>query len=117
VPVELSTPFCQLAGKFYYFLPVRELYSVTYVGHQSIVNTTVIHPHLLHVISSGVEQDILMHSPTISSPCSQNLSLTDVNVRPISNESTVDGRALRALLGLSPDDEETQAHVIEMFDR
>jgi hypothetical protein len=81
---------------------------ITYIGHRSIVNTTLIHPNLLHVISSGVENDIILHSPTMSSPCSKNLSMTETDVRRLPDASSNE---------VDPDDVSTEAQVIDMFDR
>jgi hypothetical protein len=93
-----------------------------YTGHRSIVNNTLFHPHFLHVLTCGVERDILLHSPTQSSPCSQNLSLTTPEVRNLTNgDSDEDqSRFLTALSGqhltIYEDREDAQAHTIEMFD-
>lgn len=52
-------------------------------GHKTIVNTAVFHPHFLHVVTAGVEKSIHLHSPTPSSPCTQDLSLTPLDVRQL----------------------------------
>jgi DDB1- and CUL4-associated factor 5 len=43
----------------------------------------VFHPHFLHVVTAGVEKSIHLHSPTPSSPCTQDLSLTPLDVRQL----------------------------------
>lgn len=65
LPTEISTPLCRLSG------------------HKTIVNTAVFHPHFLHVVTAGVEKSIHLHSPTPSSPCAQDLSLTSPDVRQL----------------------------------
>jgi len=111
VPVELSTPLCRLTG------------------HNSIVNTTVIHPHFLHVVTCGVERQIRIHSPTPSSPCVQGLRPTPSTVRVLDDEHTDLDRhsyiqAIMGVMGISADEDgradarETGAemHTIRMFD-
>lgn len=60
---------------------------VRYAGHRSIVNNIVIHPHLPHIVTCGVERHILLHSPTASSPCTQSLERTPSTVRNLSQTS------------------------------
>jgi len=63
IPVEISRPLCRLNG------------------HRSIVNTTAVHPFLLHVVTAGVERCIVLHSATRSSPCTQDLDKTQTETR------------------------------------
>ena len=72
-----------------------------YTGHKTIVNTVVFHPHFLHVATSGVEKSIHLHSPTPSSPCTQNLSLSPLDVRQLNERDDQADRQvyLNALLG------------------
>ncbi|KAH9480635.1 DDB1- and CUL4-associated factor 5 [Psilocybe cubensis] len=93
-PVELSTPLDRLTG------------------HNSIVNTTLFHPHFLHIVTAGVENSILLHSPTPSSPCTQNLQRSPENVRVLKDEDAEEDRRLyyRTLLGAhSPHAEDNEA--------
>jgi WD repeat-containing protein 22 len=62
----------------------------TVVGHESIVNTVAFHPHFLHVMTSGVEKRILLHSPTPSSPCAQDLPRSTPHVRQLDTDGTPD---------------------------
>ncbi|KAL0960803.1 hypothetical protein HGRIS_005819 [Hohenbuehelia grisea] len=66
-PVEISTPHCRLTG------------------HNSIVNNALFHPFLPHIVTSGIENHITLHSPKPYSPCFQgrlNLSPQDVRELP-----------------------------------
>ncbi|KAG6809995.1 hypothetical protein H0H92_013777 [Tricholoma furcatifolium] len=100
IPVDLSTPYCYLHG------------------HQSIVNSTLLHPHLLHAVTSGIERDIILHSPTPSSPCAPNLQRTSTEVRSLQEDGRED-RAVyfRVLAGIEahPDDD-SESTAIRMFD-
>lgn len=90
------------------------------------MNTSVFHPHLLHIASSGVEKDVFIHSPTPSSPCTQNLQCAPTQVRQILDEEVDRDREnyIAALLAESPlyeseaghasDDEERRA--LSLFD-
>ena len=58
------------------------------------------HPHLLHIVTCGIERDIVLHSPTPYSPCSQKMSLTPTDVRRLPEVTPGDrSRFLRALTG------------------
>jgi WD repeat-containing protein 22 len=92
LPVELSTPTCILTG------------------HNSIVNTTLIHPHLPHVVTSGVERDIILHSPTPSSPCTLDLQSSPKTVREPSSGPT----NLRQLV--AEDGHDSESRTINFFD-
>ncbi|KAF9013305.1 WD40 repeat-like protein [Cyathus striatus] len=103
IPVNLSTPFCRLTG------------------HQSIVNTTLIHPSLLHIVTSGIEKNIVLHSPTTSSPCTQNLHRSPSDVRELSDNVDDDRSAYIRALGFSrPDvlsgDDTAERITLSMFD-
>ncbi|KAF5340637.1 hypothetical protein D9611_007483 [Ephemerocybe angulata] len=99
VPKELSTPFSRLGG------------------HRSIVNTVIFHPQLLHVVTAGIEKDIILHSPTPGSPCTQNLAETPQEVRSISEDASGDRlNYLRSLMGEVTDDDRNEEHTISMFD-
>ena len=70
-------------------------------GHKTIVNTVVFHPHFLHVVTSGVEKSIHLHSPTPSSPCTQDLPLSPLDVRQLNDRDDQADRQiyLNALMG------------------
>ncbi|KIK44314.1 hypothetical protein CY34DRAFT_23148 [Suillus luteus UH-Slu-Lm8-n1] len=105
VPLEISTPLARLNG------------------HKSIVNSVAIHPSLLHVVTSGVERQIILHSPTSSSPAVQNLHPTPPTVRTLQPQDPAAQRNfLRALFGPHPTlheetgDEEEEDQTISLFD-
>ncbi|KDR82852.1 hypothetical protein GALMADRAFT_238461 [Galerina marginata CBS 339.88] len=103
VPVEISTPFCRLTG------------------HKSIVNTTVFHPHLLHIATAGIEKNVILHSPTPSSPCTQNLDSSPVTVRKLLGDEDDKDREnyYAAMLGLIPADSENdqnERQTLSFFD-
>ena len=72
-----------------------------FIGHKTIVNTVVFHPHFLHVVTSGVEKSIHLHSPTPSSPCTRNLPLSPLDVRQLDERDDQADRQiyLNALIG------------------
>lgn len=111
VPVELSTPLYRLTGELRLpMTPQPHRLLILRPGHHSIVNTTVIHPHFLHIVTSGIERHIILHSPTPASPCSQNLEPTPTDVRRISAEGEDDRDTyFRALVGLRQSDSEDEA--------
>ncbi|KXN81788.1 DDB1- and CUL4-associated factor 5 [Leucoagaricus sp. SymC.cos] len=108
IPVALSTPLCRLTG------------------HNSIVNTAVFHPHFLHILTSGVERRVVLHSPTPSSPCTQNLVPSPTEVRELDSDGTLDRITYNhALLGAFTTVGETESELsddwperrtISMFD-
>ncbi|OCH92640.1 WD40 repeat-like protein [Obba rivulosa] len=100
VPVEIDTPLCRLAG------------------HKSIVNTTLMHPHLLHTVTAGIERHIVLHSPTPISPCADDMHLTPTNVRAVpDNNLERRHRAIRLALGLEdPNPDADDEDAIALFD-
>jgi WD repeat-containing protein 22 len=54
---------------------------------------------MLHIVTAGIERNIILHSPTPSSPCTQNLARTPVETRVLSDDGELDQfmyhRALR----------------------
>lgn len=101
VPVELSRPFCRLTG------------------HRSIVNTTAVHPHMLHIVTAGIERNIILHSPTPSSPCTQNLDRTPTETRILSDDNELDRVTyFRALQGapMQHVEDDPDSTTISMFD-
>jgi WD repeat-containing protein 22 len=95
-------------------------------GHRSIVNSVAIHPFLLHIVTSGVERQVLLHSPTPSSPVAHHLPPTPPTVRSLQPHDLEAQRTfLRALFGPHPtlheDGEgsgnETEEETISLFDQ
>ncbi|ESK95196.1 wd repeat domain 22 [Moniliophthora roreri MCA 2997] len=103
VPVDLSTP------------------SAVLKGHDSIVNSTLIHPYFPLVVTAGVERDIRLHNPTKSAPFSQEMELSPVRARQLSDSSTAaEARVINALLlgGIDPvDADDSERDTIRLFDR
>jgi WD repeat-containing protein 22 len=86
-------------------------------GHKSIVNTTLFHPILLHIATAGVESQIVLHSPTASSPCVKDLHLTPTNVRELPSRDDTGGRVAHALvMGLPLNSDEGDTETIALFD-
>jgi hypothetical protein len=92
-------------------------------GHLSIVNTVIMHPTMPHIVTAGVERHILVHSPTSSSPCVQDMEPTDTFVRQIPEETSRDrSRYIRALTEEHPtlrteEDPENEWETILLFDQ
>lgn len=67
------------------------------------MNNALIHPHTAHIVTAGIERDILLHSPTPSSTCTQDLARTELDVRALPPPAADDNaRYLRALFGSHP---------------
>ncbi|KAF8158181.1 WD40-repeat-containing domain protein [Crassisporium funariophilum] len=105
VPVEIATPLCRLTG------------------HKSIVNTVLFHPHLLHIVTAGVERNIVLHSPTPSSPCTEGLQPSPLTVRTLEPDDGDDDRLvyLSALTGIRPlnvesEDDAAERQTLSLFD-
>ena len=115
VPVEISTPLCHLTGsRPVEPTPTQSLTNTNLLGHESIVNTIAFHPRFLHVATAGVEKRIMLHSPTPSSPCTQNLALSPSQVRQLADEDTEEDSAAFVFAltsSLSTDDVEEQITV------
>lgn len=89
------------------------------------MNAVVMHPSLLHIVTSGIERHVFLHSPTPVSPVASQLSETPSETRRLGEQSLEDlARVQRTLLlGSHPtlheeideagDDEE----VISLFDQ
>ncbi|KAG7088144.1 hypothetical protein E1B28_012166 [Marasmius oreades] len=69
LPVELSTPTTVLKG------------------HNSIVNTTVIHPYLPLIVTAGIERDVRLHSPTKSTPFLHEMEASPTEARKLLKET------------------------------
>ncbi|KDQ62603.1 hypothetical protein JAAARDRAFT_171107 [Jaapia argillacea MUCL 33604] len=103
IPQELSTPFC------------------TVNGHKSIVNSAIMHPHFLHLVTSGIERHIVLHSVTASSPCVEGLLPTPSDVRMLPDVNEEDHRRfIHALTTghstISEDQDEIDDDTIALFD-
>ncbi|KAH9975631.1 WD40 repeat-like protein [Russula compacta] len=85
VPKELSTPLTRLCG------------------HLSIVNSTLIHPVFPLIATAGIERQVLLHSPTQSTPWASNLPHTPATTRPLPSggPTPADPSVLRLLMRLS----------------
>lgn len=87
----------------------------------SIVNSVLFHPSLLHIVTAGIERHVILHSPTKSSPCTEELTLTPTTVRALPEGSPEDfSRLLRAItsgFGMNELEGEGDEETIAMFDR
>jgi WD repeat-containing protein 22 len=88
-------------------------------GHESIVNTIAFHPHFLHVATAGVEKRILLHSPTPSSPCTQNLPLSPTHIRQLADDDREENSAayIFALENSLSTDEVEEQITLSLFDQ
>jgi len=87
------------------------------LGHKSIVNTTLIHPSFLHILTSGVERHIVLHATAESSVCASNMSRTDTDLRCLPDGTPEDREHfLRALHGSHPTLNEEGEESAEEFD-
>ena len=82
------------------------------------MNSVLFHPSLLHIVTSGIERHVILHSPTKSSPCAQGLKLTPTTMRTLPTGSPEDhSRFLRTMSsGLDTDDSGEEAETIALFD-
>ena len=81
IPLELSRPEFHITG------------------HASIVNTALFHPTLPLLATAGIENDILIHSPTETTPFSeQPLPLTPTEVRHLGDLSAQTRASIRRAL-------------------
>lgn len=86
------------------------------------MNTTIFHPHFLQVVTAGIEKDIILHSPTPTSPCAQDLQPSPTNVRRLRAEVEEEDRInyLSALLSPEPTtvgDLASERQTISLFDQ
>ncbi|KAL5482695.1 hypothetical protein ACEPAI_9289 [Sanghuangporus weigelae] len=100
IPVDLCTPLSRLQGRFLHIhhgMGAQQYCSAT-TGHDSIVNNSIIHPHLPQIATCGVERHITIHSPTPIAP-NMTFDRTSENVRALpTNDPQVTRRFLLALL-------------------
>ena len=82
------------------------------------MNSLLFHPSLLHIVTAGIERHVILHSPTKSSPCAKDLTLTPTTVRVLPAGSPEDhSRFLRAMTsGLGTNDSDEDAGTIALFD-
>lgn len=87
-------------------------------GHESIVNSVLFHPSLLHIVTAGIERHTILHSPTKSSPCTKDLSLTSGTVRELPAGSPEDrSRLIRAMaLSLGASEFDVEMETVALFD-
>ncbi|KAL7280024.1 hypothetical protein ACG7TL_006438 [Trametes sanguinea] len=102
VPVELSIPHTRLTG------------------HDSIVNSALIHPDRPYLLTAGIERFIRLHSPTSTTPSTEPLPLTPQEVRTVPPTDPNSRQLLLRAMGLIDDptdeaDDDTQA--IALFDQ
>ena len=74
----------------------------------------------MHIVTAGVERDMVLHGPAPSSPCTSGLGTTDRNVRKILPMEPEDRervfRALSTALGQDSNDTE-ELETIALFDQ
>ncbi|KAI5118700.1 hypothetical protein M0805_003356 [Coniferiporia weirii] len=104
IPVNLSTPTVRLQG------------------HKSIVNSSIIHPHLPLIATCGVERYVTMHSPTADAP-NMRFTQTSETVRALPEDNQeATRRFIRALLDghglteLGGDEQEEEQKTLDFFD-
>ncbi|OCB84985.1 WD40 repeat-like protein [Sanghuangporus baumii] len=100
IPVDLCTPLSRLQGRFLHIhhgMAAQQHCSAT-TGHDSIVNSSIIHPHLPQIATCGVERHITIHSPTPTAP-NMTFTRTSETVRALpTDDPQVTRRYLLALL-------------------
>ncbi|KAF8133718.1 WD40 repeat-like protein [Boletus edulis] len=84
IPLQIDTPLCRLNG------------------HRSIVNAVAMHPSLLHIVTSGIERHVFLHSPTPVSPVAPQLSKTPLETRRLGDHDPRDSARFRRALILGP---------------
>lgn len=89
------------------------------------MNAVAIHPSLLHIVTSGIERYVFLHSPTPASPVASQLSETPSETRRLGDQGRHDAaRFLRTLLlGPHPtlheeiDEADDEEEAISLFDQ
>jgi len=78
------------------------------------------HPHFPYILTSGIERDILLHSPTPNSPCATELPRTSTDVRAVPPSGPESGRLVLQAMGLLPVQDSTEMEddsgIIALFD-
>lgn len=73
---------------------------------------------MLHVVTAGIEKDIILHSPTPGSPCTQDLRETPRDVRSIGDDDDEDRLIyFQSLVGALRDEDRDEERTIRMFDQ
>ncbi|CDO77143.1 hypothetical protein BN946_scf184657.g18 [Trametes cinnabarina] len=90
------------------------------IGHDSIVNTALIHPDRPYLLTAGIERFIRLHSPTSATPSTEPLPLTPQEVRTVPPTDPNARQLLLRAMGLIDDpadeaDDDSQA--IALFDQ
>lgn len=82
------------------------------------------HPSLVHIVTSGIERHVFLHSPTPTSPAASQFSETPTETRRLGEQGLDDpARFLRALLGPHPtlheemDEAGDEEEAIALFDQ
>ncbi|KAH9931682.1 WD40 repeat-like protein [Epithele typhae] len=102
VPFEVSRPFTRLGG------------------HGSIVNTALFHPHRPLLLTAGIERFTRLHSPTPTTPCTERLEATPLEVRLAASSNPGSREVLLRAMGMVDDSDteeaEDDSQAIAMFD-
>ncbi|KAK0441633.1 WD40 repeat-like protein [Armillaria borealis] len=101
LPVNIKTPLSRLTG------------------HNSIINTTLVHPNFPYIVTCGIERHIFLHSATPSTPFSDGLESTPTEVRSLSEQSTPeeDISVHNLLTGIEPAHSgDLESSTISLFD-
>jgi hypothetical protein len=96
----------------------------TAIGHKSIVNTALMHPHFPYIMTSGIERHVLLHSPKSDSPSAQGLNITPNDIRSLPERNSEDRRRyIRAMtrphatLTEELEESEDELQTIALFDQ
>ena len=88
------------------------------------MNTIAFHPHFLHIVTAGIEKRVVLHSPTPSSPCTQDMALSPTSVRDLTNENSEEDSFtyMVAVLGMhnvDPEnaDDNEERRTLSLFDQ
>ena len=69
-------------------------------------------------MTSGIERDIILHSPTQGSPCTHDLAETPTEVRSVAPEDEEDRRIfIESLVGTLSEDDRDEDRTIRLFDQ
>lgn len=71
------------------------------------------------MVTSGIEKNVILHSPTASSPCANHMQRTSTDVRALGDNVDADRSAyLRALYHGAPEEsDDGEQGTIMMFDQ
>ena len=88
------------------------------------MNTIAFHPHFLHVVTAGIEKRVVLHSPTPSSPCTQDMALSPTSVRELTDEHSEEDSftymvAVLGMHGMDPEnaDDDEERRTLSLFDQ